>query len=217
MRPSTRKNQFASWPLSHEIYNGADYTKGVDLSWWKNHPKPTSFFAWNDLDDFVGGYDHGKQAGVMYWADHHLAPGKKLWEWGPGPEGQMWDRILTETDGPYIEIMAGAFSDNQPDYSWIQPHEVKVVKQYWYPIRGIGGAKHANLEGALNLEVAGGRAKVGVHSTSEQRGAIVRVMAKGRPVLEQRADIGPGHAFRPRGPTARRHRRDRRSGQSSLR
>jgi tetratricopeptide (TPR) repeat protein len=189
------KNQFASWPLSHEIYNGADYTKGVDLSWWKNHPKPTSFFAWNDLDDFVGGYDHGKQAGVMYWADHHLAPGKKLWEWGPGPEGQMWDRILTETDGPYIEIMAGAFSDNQPDYSWIQPHEVKVVKQYWFPIRGIGGAKHANLEGALNLEVAGGRAKVGIHSTSERRGATVCVMAKGRPVLEQRTDIGPGTPF----------------------
>jgi tetratricopeptide (TPR) repeat protein len=189
------KNQFSSWPISHQVYNGADYTAGVDLSWWKNHPKPTSFFAWNPPDEFLGGYDHGKQAGVMYWADHNLAPGKKLWEWGPGPEGRMWDRILTDSDGPYIELMAGAFSDNQPDYSWIQPHEVKIVKQYWYPLRGIGGAKRANLEGALNLEVAGGRAKVGINSTSEQPGAVVRVAVKGRTVLEQRADLGPGTPF----------------------
>ncbi|MHC4728199.1 MAG: DUF5107 domain-containing protein, partial [Planctomycetota bacterium] len=127
------KNQFARWPVSHEFYSGVDYTKGVNLSWWKNHPSPISFFAWNYQDDFFAGYDHGKQAGTAFIANHHIAPGKKLWEWGPGPRGQMWDRILTETDGPYIEIMAGAYSDNQPDYSWIQPYEVKIIKEYWYP------------------------------------------------------------------------------------
>jgi len=132
------KNQFSHWPISQEIFTGVDY-RGVDISWWKNHPAPTSFFAWNYEDDFFGGYDHGKQAGTAYYANHHIAPGKKFFLWGNGPQGRMWDKILTDEDGPYLELMAGAYSDNQPDYSWIQPYEVKTAKQYWYPIREIGG------------------------------------------------------------------------------
>ena len=34
------KNQFSRWPVSTEVFNGQDYTKGVDVSWWKNHPTP---------------------------------------------------------------------------------------------------------------------------------------------------------------------------------
>ena len=48
--------------------------------------------------------------------------------------------------------MTGAFSDNQPDYSWIRPYEVKTFKQYWYPVKDIEGFKNANLNGAVNLE-----------------------------------------------------------------
>ena len=77
------KNQFSHWPISREKHSGTDYTAGVDISWWKNHPSPVSFFAWNYQDDFLGGYDHGKKAGTAYVANHHIAPGKKLWEWGP--------------------------------------------------------------------------------------------------------------------------------------
>ena len=59
--------------------------------------------------------------------------------------------MLTEEDGAYLELMVGTFSDNQPDYSWIGPNEVRETKQYWYPIKGIGGAKNVTLEGAVNL------------------------------------------------------------------
>ena len=52
----------------------------------------------------------------MSVADHNVVPGKKFWTWGNGPRGRMWDHILTDDDGPYIELMVGAYSDNQPDY-----------------------------------------------------------------------------------------------------
>ncbi|HEX2976708.1 MAG TPA: hypothetical protein VHO68_12300, partial [Bacteroidales bacterium] len=69
-------------------------------------------------------------------------------------------------DGPYVEIMVGAFSDNQPDYSWIRPYEVKTFRQYWYPVKGIGGFKNANLNGAVNLEKReGNKIFVGYYST----------------------------------------------------
>lgn len=29
------------------------------------------------------------------------------------------DRNLTDADGPYIELMTGVYTDNQPDFSWL--------------------------------------------------------------------------------------------------
>ena len=147
------------------------------MSWWKNLPTPVSIFAWNHEDDFFGGYDHGKKAGMAIIADHHVAPGKKFFAWGNGPEGRMWSKLLTDADGPYLELMSGGYSDNQPDYSWIEPGEVKVVEQYFYPIRELGGIKNANLDAAVNLEV-GDRIRFAFNTTAEFRDA--RVVAAGR-------------------------------------
>ena len=189
------KNDFAHWPIANESYRGVDY-RGVDLSWWKNHPEPVSFFAWDKQEDFMGGYDHGKQAGVVHVADHHVVCGAKLWEWSPGPSGRMWDKILTDADGPYAELMVGAFSDNQPDYSWIKPHEVKTFKQYWYPVREIDGFKYANLQGAANLELTtNGTAKVGLNTTSRHEKARVTLKAGDKTLLEQAVTIGPDKPF----------------------
>ncbi len=194
------KNQFATWPVAQDSYRGIDY-RGVDLSWWKNHPSPVSFFAWNYLDDFLAGYDHGLDAGVVYVADHQIAPGKKFWEWGPGPQGRMWDLILTEQDGPYIELMAGVYSDNQPDYSWLQPYEAKRASQFWYPIREIGGVKCATLEGAVNLELAGqdstGRrtAKIGFNTTRAHHRAQVRLKAGEIVLYEEVIRIDPARPY----------------------
>lgn len=189
------KNDFSHWPVSNEVYRGVDY-KGVDLSWWKNHPEPVSFFAWNLQEDFSGGYDHGKQAGVVHICNHHIVCGAKLWEWSPGPRGRMWDKILTDTDGPYAELMVGAFSDNQPDYSWIKPYEVKTFKQRWYPVRDIGGFKHANKEATVNLELeSNNTAKVGFCATSRHSKAKVLLKVGEKLIFEQMIDIDPGKPF----------------------
>jgi hypothetical protein len=115
--------------------------------------------------DFFGGYDHGQRAGLVHVADRHISPGKKLWTWGNAEFGYMWDRELTDSDGPYVELMAGVFTDNQPDFSWLQPYETRVFSQYWYPIQEIGPAKNANRLAAVNLEMEGRKLKVGVLTT----------------------------------------------------
>ena len=148
------KREFTTWPIGHDAVRRRRFRAGMDVSWYTNHIEANSMFAWNYEDDFFAGYDHGKQAGIMSFADHHVVPGKKFWTWGNGPRGRMWDKILTDEDGPYIELMVGAYSDNQPDYSWLQPYETKAFEMYWYPFRDIGGVKKANLEAAVNLEVA---------------------------------------------------------------
>jgi len=190
------KVDFTHWPYSEEVYRGVDYTDGVRIDMWKNHPVPTSVFAYDLKDDFMGGYDHGKEAGTVHVGNHNIVKGAKLWEWGPGELAQMWDKVLTDTDGPYAEIMVGAYSDNQPDYSWIAPYETKTITQYWYPIQDIGGIKYANLHGAVNLQVTDNKyAEFGVSVTSQMSDAILILLAKNDTVYKKQISPAPGKAF----------------------
>ncbi len=190
------KNSFTNWPFSTEVYNGQDFTEGVDISWWKNSPNSNSFFAYDLKEDFMGGYDHGRETGTVHIGDHNIVKGAKLWEWGSGPVGQATEARLTETDGPYVEIMVGAFSDNQPDYSWIRPYEVKTFRQYWYPVRGIGGFKNANLDGAVNLEPRDkNKVFLGYYSTRKIEKAVILLRNKEKVILKEEVEISPATPF----------------------
>ena len=112
-------SSFTEWPISHQVYKGVDYTKGVDLTWWKNHPDPVSFFFWDAKDGFIGGYDYGQNAGTVHVGDPNINKTSKLWQFGPGLQGQNARRKLTDDGKAYVELMTGTFSNNQPDYSWI--------------------------------------------------------------------------------------------------
>ncbi|HAQ20547.1 MAG TPA: hypothetical protein DCR40_15155 [Prolixibacteraceae bacterium] len=190
------KNSFTNWPVSKEVYNGEDFTKGVDLSWWKNSVNQNSYFSYDLKEDFIGAYDHGKETGTVHIGDHNIVKGAKLWEWGSGIYGQTKEGRLTENDGPYVEIMVGAFSDNQPDYSWIRPYEVKSFKQYWYPVKDIQGFKYANLNGAVNLEKReDNKVFLGYYSTQKVSKAKIILKRKGEVVFEKVMEISPETAF----------------------
>lgn len=190
------KNSFTNWPYSTEVYNGEDFTKGVDISWWKNALNSNSFFAYDLKEDFMGGYDHGKETGTVHIGDHNVVKGAKLWEWGSGPRGQATEGRLTENDGPYVEIMVGAFSDNQPDYSWIKPYEVKTFRQYWYPVKDIQGFKYANLNGAVNLEEREtGKIFLGYYSTQKVSKARITLKNKDEVIFDKTVEISPVKAF----------------------
>jgi tetratricopeptide (TPR) repeat protein len=190
------KNSFTNWPISTEVYNGEDFTGGVDLSWWKNSVNQDSYFAYNLKEDFMGGYDHGKETGTVHIGDHNIEKGAKLWEWGSGETGQATEARLTDDSGPYVEIMVGAFSDNQPDYSWIKPYEVKSFRQYWYPVKDIQGFKYANLNGAVNLEKRGDNVVfLGYYSTQKVAKAKILLKRKGDILLEKVVEISPEKTF----------------------
>jgi tetratricopeptide (TPR) repeat protein len=190
------KNSFSRWPYSTEVYNGEDFTKGVDISWWKNSVNQNSYFAYDLKEDFMGGYDHGRQTGTVHIGDHNIVKGAKLWEWGSGERGQATEGRLTEKDGPYVEIMVGAFSDNQPDYSWIRPYETKTFKQYWFPVKDIGGFKNANLNGAVNLEkTADNKLFLGYYSTQKVSKVKIVLKKKGETMYEKQTEISPEKTF----------------------
>lgn len=189
------KRAVSSFPIANGRYYGVDYSSGVDISWFKNIPVPSSYMALGSRYDFVGGYDHGKQAGVIHIADHHISPGKKLWTWGAGDFGRVWYEHLTDADGPYVELMSGVYTDNQPDFSWLQPYETRTLSQYWYPIRDIGYVRQATQDGALNLEERNGCISIGVNSTASLDAASV-TLGDARGVLwRETVNIAPDSPF----------------------
>jgi tetratricopeptide (TPR) repeat protein len=178
-----------------------------DLSWYANIPVPTSYMAMGSREDFFGGYDHLCRAGIVHIADHHISPGKKQWTWGNSAFGYAWDCNLTTPDEngvypPYIEIMAGVYTDNQPDFSFLAPGETKTWSQYWYPIREIGPATHANLEAAVSIRksptgTSGSTCRIGVAVTRPHDASRIIVEGRGRTFHDETLTIAPDrpHVF----------------------
>ncbi len=199
------KRATSTFPVSRGVYYGVDYgarpPEEADLSWYRNIPVPTSYMAMGTSDDFFGGYDWAAEAGLVHVADHRISPGKKQWTWGNHEFGHAWDRELSDDGRPYIELMAGVFTDNQPDFSFLHPYETRTFRQCWYPIQRIGPASRANLEAALSLRVVDGAAHVGVcvtAATPAARVALERRRTDGEPallLLERTADLRPGEPY----------------------
>lgn len=162
------KRDVSRFPISTSTYYKMDYSAGVDISRYKNIPVPTSYMAYHSDFDFIGNYDYQKEAGLLHIADHHISPGKKQWTWGCGDFGKAWDRNLTDENGPYIELMTGMFTDNQPDFTFIAPYEEKTFTQYFLPYKNVGAVKNASLDAVINLETADGKAFVSVYSPDEK-------------------------------------------------
>jgi tetratricopeptide (TPR) repeat protein len=160
------KRDVSSFPIAKAVYYKVDYSPGTDISRYKNIPVPTSYMAITSKYNFIGGYEHDTQGGLLHVADHHICPGKKQWTWGHGEFGQAWDRNLTDKDGPYIELMTGVFTDNQPDFSWIQPLEEKSFVQYFMPYREVGVVKNASKEAVVGIEFKNNQAQLKLYVTA---------------------------------------------------
>jgi len=186
------KRAVSHFPIARNFYYGVDYTAGVDLRWYKNIPVPTSYMVTQSNYDFVGGYDHQQQAGFVHVADRHIAPGKKLWTWGSGQFGHAWDRNLTDTDGPYVELMAGVYTDNQPDFSWLQPYETRTFSQFWYPIQKIGPVSCANLRAALSLGRDGDKVRIGICASESFRDCTIEAWCEEERVFRANVNLAPG-------------------------
>jgi len=141
-----------TYPIAKGVYNGIRFGDGIDISMHRNTKYPTSYFSAPSKYDFFGGYDHGKGCGVLHIASHHISPGKKMFTWAYNQLSRSWENALTDSDGVYAELMAGCYSDNQPDFSWLEPFETKNFSQFWYPIGNIGSPVFANKDVALNIK-----------------------------------------------------------------
>ena len=184
------KNSMTSWPIADSPFNRYDYT-GLDISRWVNTRTSVSFFSWDPREDYFGGYDHQLKAGTAWIGNHYIMPGMKYWADGNNPSGLKTNEGLTDDSGRYIELMAGFYTDNQPDYSWLQPYETKLGTMIWFPIRELDGLIYANRNGAMNYFLDGTRLDVRLNTTRAHKAARLSVLAAGTEVCGKTFSISP--------------------------
>lgn len=188
------------WPIAKGLYKTArpyNFGKGTDLSHYDAVKVPSSYLisqGQSDMD-FISGYDTGINKGIATVANHHISPGKKMWHWGIGDFGDMWCSNLTDKNGPYIELMTGVYTDNQPDFTWIAPYETREFEQYWYPVREIGEIKNATIDAAVNVEQRKDGLYFGFNVTGEFKNCKITVTDNGKEIYSEKTDMSPDKVY----------------------
>ena len=183
------KRSVTTYPIANNslygAYNGIYYDGDTDISKHKNTRPATSYFSAESMYDYFGGYDNSKKAGVVHVADRHISPGKKMFTWAYRQLAKTWERALTDNDGQYAELMAGCYSDNQPDLTWLAPYETKSFSQRWFPIHDLGAPTIANENGALYIKDG----KLFIGATRAFSSVLITVKRDGEYVFEASLDI----------------------------
>jgi len=185
----------SSFPLAENDYYGVDYAArpgANDLSRYANIPVPTSYMVCQTEDDFFGGYDFDREGGFIHVANKHISPGKKQWTWGNHEFGWAWDRELTDANGPYVELMAGVYTDNQPDFSYLAPYETRAFSQFWWPYQKLGPVQQANGLAAVRCVVEEDRTMdLGLAVSRPMEALHIVVQNADKVILDKTVSVSP--------------------------
>ncbi|MDF4203254.1 DUF5107 domain-containing protein [Maribacter sp. SA7] len=154
-----------SWPIDKEKHNLAMYNENKFGS-------SKSYHIVGEFDDFFGGYYHDTEFGFGHWSLYEEMPGQKLWLWALSRSGGIWEDLLTDTDGQYIEFQAGRLFDQyQPTNAvnpisqvGFDPYMMDKWSEIWFPFKQIGGMVDASPEGVLNVETVDGETYIKVNA-----------------------------------------------------
>ncbi|OZG64071.1 DUF5107 domain-containing protein [Bifidobacterium eulemuris] len=182
----------ATFPINKGWYAVENFPEATDISRHGNVVKGNSFFSGPSKYDFFGGYDHERDCGTMHIADHHVSPGKKNFRWAQEDLGKAWNANLTDTDGEHAELMAGCYNDDQPDFDYLAPFEIRRFNQFWYPFQGVKAPVFANIHAAVGLDKDAGKARV--MGTKTLEGARFQVLDGRNVLVDETVCLKPSQA-----------------------
>ncbi len=156
------EGEYSDWPINKQ--------NGKDISFYENNNFGAykSYHVFGKYTNFFGGYWHVDDFGMARYASHDEKAGKKIWIWGLSPQGMIWEKLLTDTDGQYVEVQSGRlFNQNMEKSSFtpfkhrsFEPYATDVWTEYWYPVLHTNGFVEANEYGAMNLKYENGWLKI---------------------------------------------------------
>ncbi|MBL7849939.1 MAG: DUF5107 domain-containing protein [Cyclobacteriaceae bacterium] len=166
---------YKSWP-SHE-------SNGRNLSFYEqnNFGPYKSYHVFGKYTNFFGGFWHSENFGMGRYAAHEEKAGKKIWVWGLSQQGMIWENLLSDTDGQYVEVQSGRLF-NQTDHTssatpfkhrGFKPYSSDSWTEYWFPVVGTQGFVAATPAGALNVRVRKGYARLDISPLGDRKEKLV--------------------------------------------
>ncbi|MCF6296998.1 MAG: DUF5107 domain-containing protein [Flavobacteriaceae bacterium] len=145
------EDQIGSWPID----------KGRDISFYEknNFEGYKSYHIINAFADYMGGYYHDDDFGFGNIHSYDKMPGRKLWIWGLADEGMIWEDLLTDSDGQYIEFQTGGTFNQPMEISSLTPfkhrefipYDSDLSTELYFPLKQTGGMVSATKNGVLNV------------------------------------------------------------------
>jgi len=177
-----------TWPVD---------SAGFDLSLPKNHTRGfVSRFSHGSREPFMGVYHPRTEAGVVHFAFMDEVPGKKIWSWGWDERGRKWREALSDDHSSYLEVQAGLFR-NQETYSFLEPQQLLQFREYYMPVRKIGGFSRANQEAVVHVrrDPAHSALRVGVNVNEELSEGLLRILQEDQRIMEETLSLKPSGFF----------------------
>ena len=141
------------WPVDKDGHR-------LDMYRENNFGDSKSYHVVGNYRNWFGGYWHDKQFGFGHWAPYSDASGKKLWIWSLSREGAIWENLLTDNDGQYIEAQSGVKLNQAAERSgfhspfmqlYLRPLYAETKREYWFPVKGTDGMADATAYGTLQV------------------------------------------------------------------
>ena len=161
------------WPIDEQGRNLAMYKNN-------NFGPDKSYHIVGERNDFFGGYYHDRKFGFGQWSPYEEMPGQKLWLWALSRSGGIWEDLLTDSDGQYIEFQAGRLFDQFENSGAINPisevgfdpYMMDNWREIWFPYKEIGGMVDVSKEGVLNVVKDSGALTIGLNALQELNSEI---------------------------------------------
>ena len=184
------------WPIDPE---------GRKISLYKENAfgSSKSYHVVGELNDFFGGYFHNKDFGYGQWAPYEEMPGQKIWIWALSRSGAIWEDLLTDTDGQYIEFQAGRLfnqysqgrNKNTIHQVGFEPHAFDQWIEIWFPFKEISGMVDVSPSAVLNVEENNGKINLGINAL-ENINDLLWVKSDGKTVFEGQVKLQPMEVFK---------------------
>jgi tetratricopeptide (TPR) repeat protein len=190
------RGEYDTWPLD---------SVGRKISFYEhnNFGSMKSFHVLGRPTNFYGGYWHDYNMGFGHYTPYYEKLGKKAWSWGLSGEGLMWEKLLTDTDGPNVELQSGRLfnqasrgSEFTPfKHVGFAPYTADTWTDHWFPVKHTRGLTNVSPRGALNLRVEDGWLKIDWMSLENQSDTM-KIIASGSAVMNRKLSLRPMELYR---------------------
>jgi tetratricopeptide (TPR) repeat protein len=156
------EGEYADWPVNKSNGKKISFYENNDFGGYK------SYHVFGKYTHFFGGYWHDDDFGVARYGSHDDKAGKKIWIWGLSGQGMIWEKLLTDADGQYVEMQSGRLFNQNARGATVTPFKHRSFApygtdswtEYWYPVLRTKGFVEADEYGALNFKSGNGYLKV---------------------------------------------------------
>lgn len=188
--------EYGSWPINPANGKNVSFYRNNDFGGYK------SYHVFGKYTDFSGAYWHNEGLGMVRYGTHDDKAGKKIWIWGLSRQGMIWDRLLTDTDGQYVELQSGRLFNQNTEQSSLTPfkhlafapYETNTWKEYWYPVLSTRGFVSASEYGALNVLRENDQLKI-YFSPAQSLTDTLHITANGKTVYKKLIRVTPLQLF----------------------